>query len=233
MKEKGIIVALDFADKAMALDLVDKMDPAKCYLKVGNEMFTRFGPSFITTLIVKGFKIFLDLKFHDIPNTVANAVMAAADLGVWMLNVHTLAGKRVMEAASEALDKISSDRPLLIGVTVLTSHSQEDLTEIGIDFDVKTLVLCLATLAHRAGLKGVVCSAEEAKMLRQNFGEDFVLVTPGIRLKTSPADDQKRIVSPEQAFANGADYLVVGRPITQAKDPMTVVEQILQAKRHK
>lgn len=226
MKNSPIVVALDFEQKAAALDLVSQLDPALCRLKVGKEMFTHFGPSFITELQQRKFEIFLDLKFHDIPNTVAKAVQAAADLGVWMVNVHASGGSRMMHAAREALLTFGSDKPLLIAVTVLTSMEQADLTELGIQLSPAEQVLKLAGLTATAGLDGVVCSAQEAALLKQQFGQHFCLVTPGIRPAFANADDQKRVMTPSEALAVGVDYLVIGRPITKAADPLAALQAI-------
>lgn len=221
-----IIVALDYSSDLAAYRFVDLISPDLCKLKVGKAMFTRYGVAFVKALIDKGFDVFLDLKFHDIPNTVADACKAAADLGVWMLNVHALGGFKMLQAARNAIDT-SAHKPLLIAVTVLTSLENHDLNEIGIAASVKDQVLKLAQLADEAGLDGVVCSAMEAPLLRKTIGKHFCLVTPGIRLEDAPADDQKRVVTPIQAIANGADYLVIGRPITQATDPQAILKTLL------
>lgn len=220
-----IIVALDYADAASALKLVNQLDPALCRLKVGKELFTAAGPQFVEKLAHSNFGVFLDLKFHDIPNTVAKACSAASNLGVWMLNVHASGGLEMMQAAKQAVDN-SSTKPLLIAVTVLTSMNQATLTQIGIHTDLPTHVLNLAKLTQQAGLDGVVCSALEAQMLRSNLGSDFCLVTPGIRPANSSKDDQTRIVTPANALALGASYLVIGRPITQADNPLAALETI-------
>jgi orotidine-5'-phosphate decarboxylase len=220
-----VIVALDFADTAQALALVARLRPELCRVKIGKELFTRGGPALVEQVAARGFAVFLDLKFHDIPNTVAQACKAAADLGVWMLNVHALGGRRMMEAASEAVAAAAA-RPLLIGVTLLTSLEQRDLREIGIDAGVEEQVVRLASLAQQSGLDGVVCSAREARSLRARFGPDFRLVTPGIRPGGAAAQDQSRTMSPAEALDAGADYLVIGRPITQAPDPVAALEAI-------
>ena len=220
-----IVVALDFPSADAALNFCERLQPGMCRLKVGFELFTAAGPALVEKLVTKGFDVFLDLKFHDIPNTVAQACAAAARLGVWMLNVHTLGGRRMMQAARDAVEK-SARRPLLIGVTILTSHSAGDLDEIGLGNDPGLQVLRLARLARDAGLDGVVCSAQEAARLRGELGDDFCLVTPGIRPAGAAAGDQQRVMTPAQAVAAGADYLVIGRPITQAADPMTVLAAI-------
>ncbi|UCB54384.1 MAG: orotidine-5'-phosphate decarboxylase [Thiotrichales bacterium] len=218
MSASRIIVALDFADESSAMELVDRVNPELCRLKIGKELFTRSGPELVRKLVVQGYDVFLDLKYHDIPNTVAKACKAAADLGVWMLNVHALGGPAMMAAARAALS--DNDSPMLIAVTVLTSSSEEDLQAVGIDHSAQQMVERLALLARDQGLDGVVCSAQEAGVLKSSLGSDFVLVTPGIRLPTDHADDQKRIVSPVDAVKQGSDYLVIGRPITQADDPV-------------
>ena len=226
MKNSPIVVALDFEQKNAALNLVSQLDPALCRLKVGKEMFTHFGPSLITELQQRHFDVFLDLKFHDIPNTVAKAVQAAADLGVWMVNVHACGGSRMMQAAREALVKFGSDKPLLIAVTVLTSMEQADLTELGIQLTPAQQVLKLAALTANSGLDGVVCSAQEAALLKQQFGREFCLVTPGIRPTFSTTDDQKRVMTPSEALDVGVDYLVIGRPVTKAADPLAALQAI-------
>lgn len=220
-----IIVALDYADGDSALKLVSQLDPKLCRLKVGKELFTAAGPQFVEKLTRSDFGVFLDLKFHDIPNTVAKACSAASNLGVWMLNVHASGGMEMMQAAKQALD-ISAQRPLLIAVTVLTSMSQQTLYQIGIHTDLATHVLNLAKLTQESGLDGVVCSALEAQTLRTNLGRDFCLVTPGIRPANASKDDQSRIVTPKEALALGASYLVIGRPITQAANPLAALEAI-------
>ena len=228
MMEPGssrLIVALDFPDKHSALALVDQLDPGLCRLKVGKELFTRCGPELVRTLVDKKFDVFLDLKFHDIPNTVARACAAAADLGVWMLNVHALGGPAMMEAARQALT--GDDAPLLIAVTLLTSSGPRELEALGINQSPVEMVQRLAGLAAQAGLDGVVCSAQEARLLSQQRGSDFVLVTPGIRLAGAAADDQSRVMTPTQAIAEGAHYLVIGRPVTQAVDPVLTLRTIL------
>jgi orotidine-5'-phosphate decarboxylase len=224
--QKKIIIALDFSEKPRALDLVSKLDPENCRVKVGKEMFTRFGPQFVEQLQLLGFEVFLDLKFHDIPNTVAKAVQAAADLGVWMVNVHASGGLEMMQAAQKALVKYGEQRPLLIAVTVLTSMSEEDLKFINVNTTVQQQVVSLAKLTQQAELDGVVCSAQETGILRQQLPADFKLITPGIRPQGSNKDDQKRVVTPSEALQMGSDYLVIGRPITQSKDPLKMLEKI-------
>ena len=229
MSAAKVVVALDFNNQQDALSFVDKVSPSDCRLKVGKEMFTHFGPEFVKVLTDKGFDVFLDLKFHDIPNTVAKAVTAAAELGVWMVNVHASGGSEMMKKAKEALVPYGDKAPLLIAVTVLTSMSEHDLQGIGIDLSAKEHVLNLAALTKSAGLDGVVCSAQEAEMLKAELGQSFQLVTPGIRPAGSNNDDQKRIMTPEQAVSIGVDYLVIGRPITQADDPAKVLREINQS----
>jgi orotidine-5'-phosphate decarboxylase len=225
MSNSKVIVALDFATQKNALALVDRLDPKMCRLKVGKELFTVAGPALVEQLVERGFDVFLDLKFHDIPKTVASACKAAAQLGVWMVNVHAIGGRRMMEAAREVLDD-SPKRPKLIAVTVLTSMGREDLNELGIPGEPQDTVLRLARLAHESRLDGVVCSAQEAPLLRQELGTDFCLVTPGIRPANASQDDQVRIVTPVEAIRLGSDYLVIGRPITKAADPLQVLQQI-------
>ena len=223
--KSNVIVALDYDDQHQALALADRLDPTFCRLKVGKELFTAAGPSIVKNLSDRGFDIFLDLKFHDIPNTVAKAIGAAADLGVWMANVHASGGSRMMSAAKKALDSKGSEM-LLIGVTVLTSMDASDLEEVGVRRNPSAQVLHLAELAKNSGLDGVVCSAQEAKLLKESLGPAFKLVTPGIRLADSAADDQRRILTPADAVALGSDYLVIGRPITQSTDPLATLLEI-------
>ncbi|PWV59495.1 orotidine-5'-phosphate decarboxylase [Plasticicumulans acidivorans] len=220
-----ILVALDFPSVAPALALAHRLDPGQCRLKVGKELFTAAGPDLVLQLQALGFEVFLDLKFHDIPNTVAGAVRAAAELGVWMVNVHASGGRRMLLAAREALEKLPR-RPLLIAVTVLTSLERSDLAEIGLDIDPLLQVERLARLTADCGLDGVVCSAQEAPRLRVACGGDFCLVTPGIRPVVAAAGDQRRVMTPAAALAAGADYLVIGRPITAAADPALALAQI-------
>ncbi len=221
-----IIVALDFPSRDAALALASWLDPTQCRVKVGKELFTRCGPKVVDKLRSQGFEVFLDLKFHDIPHTTAMAVRAAAELGVWMVNVHCSGGLRMMAACREELDKVSGPHPLLIGVTVLTSMEQSDLAGIGLDIPPQAQVLRLAGLAAEAGLDGLVCSAQEASLLKAAQPQ-LQLVTPGIRPAGSAADDQKRILTPQQALAAGADYLVIGRPISQALDPAAALAAIV------
>ena len=224
-KDPRVIVALDYAGATEALAFAQRLDPTRCRVKVGKELFTAAGPALVEQLVGRGFAVFLDLKYHDIPNTVAAACKAAAALGVWMLNVHAGGGRAMMQAARDALSGLAHP-PKLIAVTVLTSLATEDLRETGHHEDPQTLAGRLARLAQDSGMDGVVCSAQEAPHLRQASGAGFCLVTPGIRLADAAQDDQKRIVTPQTAVANGADYLVVGRPITRAADPLAVLDRI-------
>ncbi|BCN93355.1 orotidine 5'-phosphate decarboxylase [Thiomicrorhabdus immobilis] len=223
-----VLVALDFANADAALQFVKTLDKSACRLKVGKELFAVAGPEFVKALIEQGFDVFLDLKYHDIPNTVAKAVQAAARMGVWMVNVHALGGRKMMQAAKDALDELTDveRKPLLIAVTILTSMEQQDLAEIGLQGSPQDNVLRLAKLAEDSGLDGVVCSAQEAQPLRQIVSEQFCLVTPGIRPAGSAVNDQKRIMTPAEAMAAGSSYLVVGRPITQSDSPLEVLKQI-------
>ena len=225
-----VIVALDFADPMHALSLADRLDPRQCAVKVGKELFVVAGPEPVRRLVERGFNVFLDLKFHDIPNTVAQACAAATRMGVWMLNVHAAGGRAMLTAAHDAVAATAAERgsprPLLVAVTVLTSLDAAALAETGVGADPAAQVLRLATLARDCGLDGVVCSALEAPSLRSALGPDFTLVTPGIRPAGSAKDDQARIVTPEQALARGASYLVIGRPITAAADPVAALAKI-------
>lgn len=219
-----VIVALDFPSEKETMQLVEQLEPSLCRLKVGKELFTRCGPALVKQLVDKNFDVFLDLKYHDIPNTVARACEAAADIGVWMLNVHALGGEKMMHAARQAMS--SDDSPLLIAVTWLTSSGQAELDALGIQSTPEEMVSRLASMTKNAGLDGVVCSAQESPVLRKSMGDDFYLVTPGIRLADSAKDDQSRVVTPERAISDGASYLVIGRPITQAVDPCEVLRSI-------
>lgn len=223
-----IIVALDFPNEKQTLDFVRQLNPNLCRLKIGKELFTATGATLVEKLMSQGFDIFLDLKFHDIPNTVAAACRSAAELGVWLVDMHASGGKRMMEAAANAVANYTN-RPKLIAVTVLTSMTEDDLTEIGVPSPVEQQVLRLATLAQNSGIDGVVCSAQEAALLRQQLGQDFLLVTPGIRPATNNNDDQRRTMTPTQAIAAGSSYLVIGRPITQAQNPMEALLDIHQS----
>lgn len=228
MPHSPLIVALDYQNAADCLNLMEKLDPERVRLKVGKELFTSAGPAVIEQMQERGFQVFLDLKFHDIPNTVAKAAAAAARLGVWMVNVHASGGERMMLAAREALEPFS-ERPLLIGVTVLTSMTAEDLQQVGVSCSPQDQVTRLAALARNSGLDGVVCSAQEAPRLKKEFGHEFKLVTPGIRPPGSGSDDQRRTLTPAEALAAGSDYLVVGRPITGAGDPAQACADILDS----
>jgi orotidine-5'-phosphate decarboxylase len=226
MLDQKVIVALDYDNQADALAFVDKIDPNSCRLKVGKEMFTLYGPQFVKELHKRGFSVFLDLKFHDIPNTCSKAVRAAAEMGVWMVNVHATGGEKMMVASREILEPYGKDRPLLIGVTVLTSMEQQDLAGVGLDVEPMVQVMRLAQLTKRSGLDGVVCSAQESSMLKTELGQNFKLITPGIRPAGSAVGDQKRIMTPIEAMTAGSDYLVIGRPITQSSDPEGVLAAI-------
>jgi len=225
VSEPGVIVALDYPAAAPALELARRVDPARCRLKVGKELFTRAGPAVVHDLTALGFEVFLDLKYHDIPNTVAGACRAAADLGVWMVNLHAQGGRRMMEAAREALASVSRP-PLLIAVTILTSLDRTDLAEVGLVGSPLDHVLRLADLAAQSGLDGAVCSPREIAALRGAVPADFRLVTPGIRPADASAGDQRRVMTPAEAVTVGADYLVIGRPITAAPDPPAALEAI-------
>ena len=225
MDNKRVIVPLDFPDAAAALALAARLDPHLCRVKVGKELFTAAGPCVVAALQERGFEVFLDLKYHDIPNTVAGACRAAARLGVWMLNVHASGGEAMLRAAREAVE-VTPKRPLITGVTILTSLADADVTRIGLRGTAAENVERLAALARACGLDGVVCSAQEARRLRAANGAAFKLVTPGIRLADSASDDQSRTVTPVEAVRLGADYLVIGRPITQARDPVAALESI-------
>jgi orotidine-5'-phosphate decarboxylase len=234
MMSSRIILSLDFAGANETLELVNKIDPGLCRVKVGKELFTRSGPRIVEQLIRNGFDVFLDLKFHDIPTTVARACTAAADMGVWMVNVHASGGTRMMHEARDAIDK-NSHKPLLIAVTVLTSMTDEDLKQVGIMQPAVEQVMALATLANSCGLDGVVCSAHEASVIKNKIGSEFKLVTPGIRPGGSDKNDQSRVMTPTAAIKAGSDYLVIGRPITHAPDPLQALiaidEEIKSVKR--
>ncbi len=222
-----IIVALDFPSAEQALILADQLDAKLCRVKVGKELFTRAGPSILTALHQRGFEVFLDLKYHDIPNTCAQAVLAAAEQGVWMVNVHASGGKRMMAAAKESLVK-NNLKTQLIAVTVLTSMAQADFQELGIESSIEEQVLRLAKLTQEAGLDGVVCSAQEAALLQAELGSNFLKVTPGIRPAAASVDDQQRIMTPEAAMAAGSTHLVIGRPISQAANPSQALADIIR-----
>jgi orotidine-5'-phosphate decarboxylase len=227
MSDPKFIIALDYPEAGPALALADMLQPSLCRLKVGKELFTAAGPALLDQLMKRGFEIFLDLKFHDIPNTAAQACKAAAGLGVWMVNVHALGGRKMLDAAREAIAN-HQRRPKLIAVTLLTSMTQADLDELGIAATPAAMVLRLARLASESGLDGVVCSAQEAALLRKQHGNDFCLVTPGIRPAQASLDDQSRVMTPAAALRAGANYLVIGRPITQAADPLRALLDINQ-----
>lgn len=222
-----IIIALDYDTQPMAMDLVEQLDPSLCALKVGSEMFTFLGPRFIRSLTEQQFNVFLDLKFHDIPNTVARACKVASDLGVWMINVHALGGLKMMEAAREAMHSFGDSRPLLIAVTVLTSMNAKEFSSLELNKSIETQVDILARLAQQAGLDGVVSSAFEVPRIKSVCGDDFLTITPGIRLLSNTKDDQERVVTPKEAIQLGSDYLVVGRPITRAADPAKALQDFL------
>lgn len=232
-KTSQVIIALDFADADRARRFVDLMQPNECRLKIGKELFTSAGPDFVREVAHRGFDVFLDLKFHDIPNTVAQACAAAAKLGVWMMNVHALGGEKMLRVAREALGE-NIDRPKLIAVTILTSMDDTELMTVGLAGSAESNVQRLARLARHSRMDGVVCSPREATMLRSECGPDFLLVTPGVRPAGSASDDQSRVTTPSRAIENGANYLVIGRPITAASDPRRVLdsinEEIMQAK---
>ena len=223
-----IIVAMDFDNADQCIAMAKRLSPLDCRLKVGKELFTACGPKIVEQLMALGFEIFLDLKFHDIPNTTGKAVKAAAELGVWMVNVHASGGERMMVAAREILERRAGKSPLLIAVTVLTSMEASDLSGVGIVCSPEEQVIKLARLTNSCGLDGIVCSAQEAALMRTHFGNDFCLVTPGIRLDTSPADDQRRTLTPSAAITAGSSYLVIGRPITQSINPADVCKSIIE-----
>ena len=225
MTSSRVIVALDFSEAESALALVNRMSPEWCKLKIGKELFTVAGPSLVEILVKRGFDVFLDLKFHDIPTTVARACSAAARLRVWMVNVHALGGGTMMAAARDAIGA-EANRPLLIAVTILTSMADADLREIGIEGSPADAASRLAGLARNNGADGVVCSAHEAASIRAHFGDEFLRVTPGIRLPENDTDEQKRVMTPSLAMQNGASYLVIGRPVTRAGDPAAVLRRI-------
>jgi len=227
--QKQLIVALDFSSIESALACLDKLDPSLCRVKIGKELFTATGPESVKQATVRGFDVFLDLKFHDIPNTVAKSVAAAAEMGVWMLNVHAGGGYKMLAEARGVLDLFGDERPLLIAVTLLTSFGPGDLAAVGVLDDPAAHVLRLAKLAKDAGLDGVVCSAQEVGMLREKIGENFCFVTPGIRRNQDKKNDQERVETPAEAIANGSSFLVMGRPITQAADPMGVIRSIYES----
>lgn len=226
-KKSPIIVALDYPTSDAALAMASSLDPAQCRVKVGKELFTRCGPIILEGLHKQGFDVFLDLKFHDIPNTTANAVAVAADLGVWMVNVHASGGRRMMDACVEKLSTFKQ-KPMLIGVTVLTSMQAEDMAELGLAVSPLEQVMRLAAITNECGLDGVVCSSHEVAALKDQLGKKFNLVTPGIRPAFAAKGDQRRVMTPREAVDAGSDFLVIGRPITQAEDPMKALELIRQ-----
>ncbi|MBA2649901.1 MAG: orotidine-5'-phosphate decarboxylase [Legionella sp.] len=227
--DPNLIVALDFNSEKPALTLVDSIDPATCALKVGSELFTLLGSNFVRVLTRKGFKVFLDLKFHDIPNTVAKACKVCADLGVWMLNVHASGGYDMMTAAMKALESYHNEAPLLIAVTILTSFKETDLAAIGMHQKLIEEVLILAKLAQTANLDGVVCSAQEARLIKEHCGHSFITVTPGIRIVQGDKHDQQRIMTPSEAISQGSDFLVMGRAITHSNNPLKIINEILRS----
>jgi len=228
MNDPKIIIALDYDNQSDVMQLVQQIDPSECRLKIGKELFTACGPDIVRKVQDLGFEVFLDLKFHDIPATVAKACKAAANLGVWMLNVHALGGVEMLKAARNAVDD-SGKSTHLIAVTLLTSHSQSDISQVGLGGSIAENVLKLADLSFQSKLDGVVCSAQETEILRQHLGNDFLLITPGIRPAGSCADDQTRIVTPHDALKNGSSYLVIGRPITLADNPLAALREINQS----
>lgn len=229
MADRTVIVALDFPKPEQAVQFVNKITPEQCAIKVGFELFVAGGPALIEQLVSKDFRVFLDLKFHDIPNTVAKACLAASQLGVWMLNVHASGGAEMMIAARNAIDSTTGTKPILLAVTVLTSLNQKALQDIGLLREIPDLVTDWAVLAQQCGLDGVVCSAQEATLVHAQTADNFVIVTPGVRLPNNTKDDQKRIVTPVDARAAGATCIVVGRPITQANDPQQALVEFYNA----
>lgn len=224
-----IIVAIDFSKTQDAWNIIEQLNPSDCRLKIGKDLFTEGGPDFIKKVITKGFDVFLDLKFHDTPKTVANAVKSVADLGVWMTNVHASGGSKMLQAAKDALYDFRNDAPLLVAVTVLTSMDEHDLTEIGINTTPLEQATRLAIMSKNYGLDGVVCSAKEVQSFRIRLGSDFKLLTPGIRPLGTTADDQTKIMTPQRALAAGSDFLIIGRPITQAADPYAALQNIISS----
>ena len=222
-----IILALDLPTDRKAFELIQNIDASQCRLKVGKEMFTRYGPAFVEELQKQGFEVFLDLKFHDIPNTVASACKVASELGVWMVNVHALGGQKMMSDAREAIGH-SASKTLLTAVTVLTSHDEQTLKAIGVDGDIELAVLRLALLAERSGVDGVVCSSQEVKKLKSKLKQSFLYVTPGIRPQWANKNDQSRVMTPAEAQDVGVNYIVVGRPVTRSQDPYQALEKIKQ-----
>ncbi|KEY90942.1 hypothetical protein CF67_07013 [Candidatus Photodesmus blepharus] len=227
MNDPKVIVALDYSNQIDALTFVDKIDPLSCRLKVGKEMFTLFGPDFVRKLHKLGFSVFLDLKFHDIPKTCSRSVRAAAELGVWMVNIHASGGERMMTESRKILEPYGKQRPWLVGVTVLTSMEQCDLSDVGLDILLQDQVALLAKLTLNSGLDGVVCAAQEVSTIKDELDhQEFKFITPGIRLPKNSLDDQKRATTPTEAIKFGSNYLVIGRPITQASKPEKVLAEI-------
>jgi len=226
VNDPQIIVALDYDNQQDVINLVEQLDSSLCRLKIGKELFTACGPDIVKRVQDLGFDVFLDLKFHDIPATVAKACATAANLGVWMLNVHAMGGSDMLKAARVAIDE-SNNTPLLVAVTILTSFDQRQLNEIGLNRELDKQVLRLAELTNSSGLDGVVCSAREAQFIRSQLNSDFLLVTPGIRPSGSQQNDQKRVMTPKMALERGVNYLVIGRPITQAERPLNMLNDIL------
>ena len=227
MNDPKVIVALDYSSAEQAVEFARRARPDLCRLKVGKELFTSAGPAVVDSLQNLGYEIFLDLKFHDIPNTVMKACRAAANLGVWMMNVHASGGRAMMEAAREGVET-ASYRSFIIAVTVLTSMTQRDLAEMEITSDLEKLVVRLCGNTLESGLDGVVCSAREAPLLRREFGDSALLVTPGIRPEWAAQNDQSRIVSPSIALRDGSSYLVIGRPVTEHSNPLEALDLINQ-----
>jgi orotidine-5'-phosphate decarboxylase len=221
-----LIIALDFAEAAQALTLIEQFNPAQCALKIGSELFTRSGPQLVQTIVARGFRVFLDLKFHDIPHTVAQACQAAADLGVWMLTVHASGGEAMLQAARVAVEGYGKTRPKIVAVTVLTSLAEDDLSTIGVPGTIPQQVERLAHLSQKMGVDGIVCSAQEVAHIKQYCGASFLAVTPGIRMPGDASHDQIRVITPKAAVDAGSDYLVMGRSITQASDPAAVVKML-------
>ncbi|MFH4416509.1 MAG: orotidine-5'-phosphate decarboxylase [Neisseriaceae bacterium] len=228
--DSPVIVALDVPTEEEALQWVARLTPELCQLKIGNELFTATGRKFVESLVLRGFRVFLDLKYHDIPNTVSRACRVAGDMGVWMVNVHIDGGREMLEAAANALASFSH-RPLLVGVTVLTSLDLSDLLSPQAGFSLERWVMQKASLAKSSGLDGVVCSAQEVKLIKEQLGYNFLTITPGIRVGTLTQDDQKRTLTPEEALSTGTDYLVMGRPIRQTRDPVTLLRELNQKAR--
>jgi orotidine-5'-phosphate decarboxylase len=227
--DSKIIVALDYADAESALQFIDQISPSLCRVKIGKELFTAAGPELVKAIVAKGYDVFLDLKFHDIPNTVNKAISAAARLGVWMVNVHALGGAEMMKAAKQAVNDFDGLAPHLIAVSILTSTDQQGLNQIGIQKTPAQAVMDLTALSMECGLDGMVCSAQEAEAIRKQFGPKPLLVTPGIRPEGSDSNDQQRIMTPQKAMAAGSSYLVIGRPITANDNPVAQLEKINQS----